>query len=94
MIDELIRLLQMGGAPTVWLHYGAGHEEVPFVKVWFDGLTLHAEVRNARPGADAIEFRENKQTIWKVPVNTGKRRAFTFSQAIVIGKPKLGWLPG
>jgi len=94
MIDELIRLLQLGAKPTVWLHYGTDHEEVPFVRVWFDGLTLRAEVKQARPGADAIEFRENQQTVWKVPINTGKRRAFTFSQAIVIGKPKLGWLPG
>jgi hypothetical protein len=94
MIDELIRLLQMGAKPTVWLRYGAGHEEVPFVKVWLDGLTLRAEVTNATPGADAIEFRENQQTVWKVSVNTGKRRAFTFEQKIVIGKPKLGWLRG
>lgn len=94
MIDELIRLLQMGAEPVVWLHYGSDHEEVPFVKVWLDGLILRAEVTNAVPGADAIEFRENQQTVWKVPINTGKRRAFTFEQKITIGKPKLGWLPG
>jgi len=93
MIDELIRLLQMGARPTVWLWHGKDHEEVPFVKVWFDGLVLRAEVRKATPGADAIEFRENGVKVWKVFINTGKRRAFTFEQPIVIGKPKLGWLP-
>ncbi len=40
----------------------------------------------------AIEFRENQQTVWKVLVSTGKRRAFTFEQTITVGKPKLGFL--
>ncbi len=74
---------------TVWLHYGDRHEEVPFVKAWWEGLALCAKVKEARPAADHIEFRYGGEAFWIVPIKAGRHRQFTFKQEIIAKPPVL-----
>jgi len=98
--DSLIRLLSTPAEEMViHAYHGAEHEvaiqgpQQP-TKVWWEDTTLKARIKVSYTGVDVLDFRHKGESVWRVGVRAGKRRAFTFSQSILVGSAKLGPLLG